>query len=285
MKSGILKLVSLTLLAAYSVRVNAQENLNYGSNNGKYLAVYGTKIYYEEYGKGTPLLLCNGGLSTISGFSSIVPELSKHFRVIVADPPGEGRSEQADSLSFELLEAYASKMIDLLNLDSLYVYGYSLGGSTALRLAADRPDKVKMTVVHSGAAAYDGLGPGFGGDKLVPEVLEANSRFWLDEHLSKSPQKEKWKKYIKDFNKIWSNRNFVPVEKLQKIKNPVLIIQGDRDIIKPEHALQLYRTINGSQLCILPNTTHFVLWEDPDLIKKPIIDFLLKKGPVMRVGM
>jgi pimeloyl-ACP methyl ester carboxylesterase len=285
MKNKIFNLITLSLLTAYCVRVDAQAGINYGSNNGKYLSVFGTSIYYEEYGSGTPLLLCNGGLSTISGFYNIIPELSKHFRVIVADPPGEGRSEQTDSLSFDLLEAYASKMIDLLHLDSLYVYGYSLGGSTALRLAADRPEKVKMTVVHSGAVSYDGLGPGFGGDKLTPEMMEASPKFWLDEHLSKSPQKDKWKKYIRDFNKIWLTRNFVSSEKLQKIRNPVLIIQGDHDIIKPEHGLQLLRAIAGSQLCILPGTTHFVLWEDPDLIKKPIIDFFLKKGPVMRVGM
>jgi pimeloyl-ACP methyl ester carboxylesterase len=285
MKSNIFKLIALILLTANSVRSAAQAGVNYGSNNGKYLSIFGTSIYYEEYGKGTALLLCNGGLSTISGFSNIIPELSKHFRVIVADPPGEGRSEQADTLSFDLLEAYASKMIDLLHLDSLYVYGYSLGGTTALRLAADRPDKVKMTVVHSGAAGYDGLGPGFGGDKVLPEMMEASPKFWLDEHLSKSPQKDKWKKYIQDFNKIWLNRNFVTAEKLQKIKSPVLIIQGDHDIIKPAHALQLFNAIAGSQLCILPNTTHFVLWEDPDLVKKPIIDFLMKKEPVMRIGM
>jgi pimeloyl-ACP methyl ester carboxylesterase len=141
-----------------------------------------------------------------------------------------------------------------------------------------------MTVVHSGAACYDGLGSGFGGDKVLPEMVEASPKFWLDEHLSKSPQKDKWKKYIQDFNKIWLNRNFVTSEKLQKIKSPVLIIQGDHDIIKPAHALQLFSTIYGSQLCILPNTTHFVLWEDPDVVKKPIIDFLQKKGPLMRVG-
>jgi pimeloyl-ACP methyl ester carboxylesterase len=285
MKSRIHKFIILTFLTAYCVHVNAQTGINYGSNNGKYLSIYGKSIYYEEYGKGIALLLCNGGLSTITSFNNIIPELSKHFRVIVADPPGEGRSEQADSLSFEILEAYASKMIDLLNVDSLYVYGYSLGGSTALRLAADRPDKVKMTVIHSGAANYDGLGPGFGGDKVKAQMMEANPKFWLDEHLSKSPQKDKWKKYIEDFNKIWLNRDFVSVTKLEQIRNPVLIIQGDHDIIKPEHALQLFRTIKGSQLCILPGTTHFVLWEDPDLIKKPIIDFLLKKGPVMRIGM
>lgn len=135
----------------------AQETIDYGSNDGKYLSVDGTKIYYEEYGSGTPLLLLNGGLSTISIFSKVIPDLSKHFRVIVWDAPGEGRSEQADSLSHKIMASYASKMIDLLNLDSVYVYGFSLGGCTALQLAADRPDKVKMTVVIPAPMIIAGL--------------------------------------------------------------------------------------------------------------------------------
>jgi pimeloyl-ACP methyl ester carboxylesterase len=285
MKRKIINILILVLVAISYGQAKAQAVINYGSNNGKYLIIYGTKIYYEEYGTGTPLLLCNGGLMTISGFSSVIPELSKYFRVIVTDAPGEGRSEQADSLSFELLEAYASKMIDLLKLDSVYVYGYSVGGVTAMRLAADRPDKVKMTVVHSAPYNYDGFGPGFGGDKVTPEMMQANPKFWLDEHLGKSPQKDKWKKYLQDFSKLWVKHDFVPVDKLKQIKNPVLYVQGDQDMIKPEHGIQIYRLIKGSQLCILPNTTHFVLWENPDLIKKPILDFLLKKGPLMRLGM
>jgi pimeloyl-ACP methyl ester carboxylesterase len=266
-------------------RANAQQAINYGSNNGKYLLVHGTKIYYEEYGSGTPLLLLNGGLSTISIFSNVIPELSKHFRVIVADAPGEGRSEQADSLSYKILASYTSKMIDLLKLDSVYVYGFSLGGAIALQLAADRPDKVKMTIVHSAIYNYDGFGPGFGGDKVTPEMMEAHPQFWLNDHLKKSPQKEKWKKFLQDFTKMMSAREVISEERLKQIKHPVLVVQGDQDLIRPEHALQMHGLIKGSQLCIMPATSHFVLFENPDLINKAVMDFLLKKGPVMKMRM
>ena len=81
------------------------------------------QIYYEEYGKGTPLILLQGGMGSIEDFALCIPELSKHFRVIAPDTPGQGRSELADSMSYELMAAYISKLIDILKLDSAYVMG------------------------------------------------------------------------------------------------------------------------------------------------------------------
>ena len=285
MKIKKFKMPVYLMLFFCSFQANAQKTIEYGSNNGKYLSIYGAKIYYEEYGSGIPLLLLHGGLTSIYSLSNIIPELSKNFRVIVTDAPGEGRSEEPDSLNYKLFATYASKLIDLLKLDSVYVYGFSLGGNTALQLAADRPDKVKMTVVHSAVYNYSGFGPGFGGDKVTPEMMEAHPQFWLDDHLKKSPQKEKWKQHVNAIAKMMATRDIIAEDRLKQIKNKVLIVQGDQDLIKPEHALQMYNLIKGSQLCILPATTHFVLFENPELIKKAVLDFLLKKEPKMRIGM
>ena len=278
MKNKMLKTASLILLVFISMLSIGQ--INYGSNNGKYLLVNGKKIYYEEYGTGIPLILLHGGISNMSSFGTVIPELSKEFRVIAIDVPGEGRSEMLDSISFQILASHVSNMIDILKLDSVYVYGYSVGGIIALHLTADRPDKVKMAVISSANYNYDGFDSTFGGDKLGPEFMEAYPKFWLEEHESKALQKGKWKKYIQDFNKLWSPREFVPEAKLKQIVNPVLIVLGDRDMIKPEHGLKMYNLIKGSQLAILPNTTHFVLWERPYLISRTVLDFLLKVKPV-----
>ena len=71
--------VLFILLANLSV---GQKQIKYGSNNGKYVSVFNTKIYYEEYGKGIPLILLEGGMGSIADFSLCIPELSKKFRVI-----------------------------------------------------------------------------------------------------------------------------------------------------------------------------------------------------------
>jgi pimeloyl-ACP methyl ester carboxylesterase len=121
----------------------AQEKINYGSNNGKYVSIFNTKIYYEEYGQGTPLILLEGGMGSIADFSLCIPDLSKKFKIIAPDMPGQGRSQLADSMSYQLLADYISKFVDALKLDSAYIMGWSDGGNTGLILAHDRPDKIK----------------------------------------------------------------------------------------------------------------------------------------------
>jgi pimeloyl-ACP methyl ester carboxylesterase len=142
-----------------------------------------------------------------------------------------------------------------------------------------------MTVVHSAAYNYDGFGPGFGGDKSTPEMVEAHPQFWLDDHMKKSPQKEQWKKFVRDHARMMSVKEIVPENKLKQIRNSVLVVQGDEDLIRVGHAVEMHTLIKGSQLCILPATTHFVLFENPELIQKAVLDFLLKRGPVMRMKM
>jgi len=257
----------------------SQNKIVYGSNHGKYQLVNGIKLYYEEYGNGTPLLLIHGGLSSINSVSVLIPELAKRFRVIAVDCPGQGRSEQADSLSYQLMADHFSKMIDLLRLDSLYVVGYSDGGNVALLLAADRSDKVKKSVAFAAAANTSGYLPEAvaGLSQLNPEAVETYFKWWLEPHLQLTPQKDKWKKFINDFRKMCATPVIVSGDKLKKIKTPVLIIQGDNDIVRPEHSVQLHQAIQKSQLCIVPAASHFILYEKPELFNLIVAEFLTKE--------
>jgi hypothetical protein len=117
--------------------------INYGSNNGSYITIKNVKIYYEEYGQGIPLILLHGGFGSISHFKNVIEPLSKKYRVIAMDSPGQGRSEQIDSMSYQIYANYYAEFIDNLKLDSVYVLGWSDGGNSAFILAYDRPDKVK----------------------------------------------------------------------------------------------------------------------------------------------
>jgi pimeloyl-ACP methyl ester carboxylesterase len=274
----IVNIVAAVIIFSAS-KILAQNQIPYGSNNGKYLKVNNARIYYEEYGKGTPLLLIHGGLSSIKDVGMLIPELSKKFRVIAADCPGYGRSEQADSLSYQLMADYFSRMIDLLKLDSVYILGYSDGGNVALLMAADRPDKVKKVAAFAAAANTSGYYPEAtaGLSQLNPEAIETYFKWWLEPHLELTPQKDKWKKFINDFAKMCAAPVIIPDHKLKKIGARVLIIQGDNDIVKPEHALQVHQTIRGSQLCIVPAASHFIIHERPELFNLIVTEFLTKE--------
>lgn len=276
MKKQLITLLLLLMLCMDSI---SQTATPYGSNKGKYQDLNGVKLYYEEYGKGTPLLLIHGGLSSIEDMAAVIPAFSKNFRVIAVDCPGQGRSEQAESLSYQLMADYFSMFIDRLELDSTYVFGYSDGGNVALLLAADRPDKVKKVAAYAAASetsgyysyATEGL------DQLTPEIIETNFQWWLKPHLDKTPQKDKWEKFVNDFSRMCATPVIVPQEKLESIQTKVLIIQGDKDIVKPEHSVTLHQAIKGSQLCIIPAASHFVLYEKPELLIQIATEFFTKE--------
>lgn len=269
--------IVLLFIVVYSWKSYGQE-INYGSNHGKYITLSNTNIYYEEYGSGMPLILFHGGFGSIHDFQQVIPELAKHFRVIALDSPGHGRSEQADTLSFDLMTDYFSNMIDQFNLDSVYIIGYSDGGITGLLLAAKRPDKVKKIIASGVNSRMDGINSEvLGYLKLInPTFIETYQKEWLADYKSKSPEKDKWEKYITDMTRMYSENVLIPEQTLSSINAEVLFVFGDRDVIKLEHGIELYRTIDGSRFCVLPNTPHEVFSENPELISKIGIEFLTK---------
>lgn len=251
-----------------------KESFKYGSNKGKYLVINGTKIYYEEYGKGVPLLLLHQGLGSIENLAGIIPELSKHFRVIAPDAPGHGRSEHADSLSGELLADYNSQLIDQLKLDSVYVMGWSTGGNTSLLLAANRPDKIKKVVSGASNSKASGLKQE-ARDMLKEYTIEAvkEDKDWLENYQRLNPEPEKWMKFWKDNQRAWEREIKIPADKIARIKVPVLLIRGDRDMIKLDHTISLFEALQDGQLCIYPNVGHEMPDEKADALCKIAVDF------------
>jgi pimeloyl-ACP methyl ester carboxylesterase len=254
----------------------------YGSNNGIQITINEKKIYYEEYGQGAPLLLLSGGgiNRSIRDFGKCIPDLSKHYRVILPDTPGQGRSEQTDSLSYELLTDFMSQLIDSLKIDSAYVMGLSDGGIVSLLLANKRADKVKKVIAVGANNGIRGfvMPDGFPLDSVKPPALE----YWasmnkknIEWYNTLSPKKD-WRRMVNNMNHYVYQKEYFPTSVYDGINIPVMIVLGDRDDISIEHGLEMHRLIKNSQYCVLPNTTHEVFAERPDLITKIAIDFFEK---------
>ena len=270
----------LILLFTLTLSLSGIAQIKYGSNNGKYLTIRGTKLYYEEYGKGTPLLLLHGGLGSITDFKKCLPNLSKKYKVIAFDSPGLGRSDFADSImTYKLMADYYSKAIDLLKLDSTYVVGWSDGGNVALLLAKMRPDKIKKIAVSGATYKLEGT---------TKASLEEINKFsdtiwvskelkpWIKQYKEKSPTGN-WQRYITEAKRMWFEEIYFQKSILLDINIPTLLGYGDRDMYTPELGLELYKAIKKSQFCILPNTSHDVFWEKPELISQIAMDFFSTK--------
>ena len=257
----------------------ATDKIEYGSNDGKVLSVFNKKIYYEEYGQGIPLILLSGGglERSIKDFENCIPGLAKHHRVIAPDTPGQGRSEQADTLTYGILLEFTSRLIDSLKIDSAYVMGWSDGGIIGILLAEKRPDKIrKVIAVGANNGIRRAISPGIPLDSVYPMTLdyfERANKELIERYTNMLPKKD-WKKYMNDANAmVYQKESYFSDSIYGRINIPVMIVLGDRDDIIIEHGLEMHRLIKGSQFCILPNTTHEVFFEKPDLINKIAIDF------------
>ena len=71
---------------------------------------------------------------------------------------------------------------------------------------------------------------------------------------------------------MWAAEPSFTSEELQRIEAPMLLIIGDRDIVTPEHAVEMFRTIPGAQLCVVPNAAHGAL------PKERVLTFLLEQA-------
>lgn len=258
------------------------DQIEFGSNNGSIININGKKIYYEAYGQGTPLLLLSGGgiNRSIRDFEKCIPGLSKHYRVIAPDTPGQGRSEQTDSLSYNLLTDFVSQLIDSLKIDSGYVVGWSDGAIVGLLLADRRADKIKKAIAVGANNGISGfvLPEGFPLDSVKIPAMEywaASNKKDIEWYNTLTPKKD-WRKMFNNMNRMVYEKEYFPASVYDRINIPVMLVLGDRDDISIEHGLDMHRQIKNSQYCVLPNTSHEVFTERPDLITQLAIEFFSK---------
>ena len=187
-------------------------------------------------------------------FALCIPELSKHFRVIAPDSPGQGRSELADSMSYELMAAYISKLVDILKLDSAYVIGWSDGGNTGLILGSNRPDKVKMVLASGANYKLSGY-PSILNDTSdwekelrSPEFEIKNKEGIKVIHKLLGPYRKRRRKMLTDLNKMWRKEIYFSPTVLERLKIPVMIVLGDRDAVTLEHSIEMHRLIKGESI-------------------------------------
>src|SRR5436309_223873 len=111
-----------------------------------------SEIFVSESGAGAPLVLLHGGgpgATGLSNYSRNIEPLAEHYRVIVPDLPGYGRSsKRVDGRDpFGFLAASVRGLLDALEIDRAHLVGNSYGGAAALRLALDSPERVDRLVL------------------------------------------------------------------------------------------------------------------------------------------
>lgn len=265
-----LKSILLVAIIFMLTEVKGQEPV---SMNGKFATINGLKIYYEESGKGAPILLLHHFHGTTSQWKAYVPELAKKYRVIAVDLPGHGRSDYMDTTNVYLHKKaaeYILGLVDLLKLDSMNIMGASSGGFITLYIATLRPNLVKRLIVVGGQIYYS---------RQTREIISNCCKNPPDEYLLSRHGKQKsllLQKQFYNFRQLYGDPSFTP-DVLSTINGKALIIHGDNDRIAPvSNAFEMYKNIPNSHLWIVPHGGHIPPSDNKNEIEftRRIMEFL-----------
>jgi len=244
-----------------------------------YAPVNGLRLYYEVHGRpskdGVPLVLLHGGGSTIeTSFGKLLPLVSKTRQVIAFEQQGHGHTADVDRpFSFEQSAEDAVALLRYLHVAKADFFGYSNGGHIAVEIALRHPEVVRSLVLESIMVSREGADPqfwqGFEAARLEDMPAELKKAY-----QATSPHPEQLPSFFaKSVQRMREFKGWTPAQ-LQTIRAPALLLLGDRDIVRVDHAAQMQRLLPDARLAVLPATDHLAMTERAGYVAEMVADFL-----------
>ena len=245
-----------------------------------YAPVNGLRIYFEIHGIANParppLVLLHGGGDTIkTSFGHILPELARDRQIIAFEQQGYGHTADiADRpFSFEQSADDTAALLDYLHIGKADLFGFSNGGTIALQVAIRHPKVVHKLVLASALSKREGAYPWLW-EAMAKAKLENMPKELQQEYLKVAPHPENLRMFhdkaaqrVRDFKDI-------PADAICGITAPALVIVGDADVIRPEHAVEMFRALPHAQLAVLPGTDHMKVTTRTEWLVPTISAFL-----------
>jgi pimeloyl-ACP methyl ester carboxylesterase len=214
-------------------------------------------MYYEVHGQGAPLVLLHGFTDSSLSWQPFIGEFAKHFKIIVPDLRGHGRTldpMNQFTLAQVALDLFA--LLDQLHIERFKAIGDSAGGCSLQYMATQQPARLDAIILE-GCASY------------FPEPTRAALLADIDvalhplrhHHVHGISQIQA---LVNQLPKIVDSYNAQPPE-LSKITAKTLVVWGDRDEdASVEMAVEMYKSIANAYLWIIPNAGHSFVFADPD---------------------
>jgi len=236
-------------------------------------------IYYEIHGDGEPLLMIQGYGQYSAHWTTLIPPLSKEYRVIIFDNRGTGQSDKPEILyTMKMMAADASGLLDAVGIDQANIFGVSMGGMISQEFAINYPDKVinlilgctqcggKLSVLPTQEALEFLFSPEVAKLPVEERARQTAPWLWTREFMEKHP--EAVDAYVAITAKYptpphgFSGQSHGIVghdtcDRLPQIKAPTLVIVGDADrLIPPENSRILASRIPNAEMVIVKNAGH-----------------------------
>ncbi|GAB3416335.1 alpha/beta fold hydrolase [Flindersiella endophytica] len=263
-----------------------------------HLPVNGLSLYYEAYGEQskTPLLLIPGGFMATDSTTAWVSAFAGERAVIVFDQQGHGRTpDTSRGMSYEQFADDAAALLRALNVERADVMGYSQGGGVALQLAIRHPNLVGKLVSLSATYRQDGWYPSVlkGIEGLSAATFAGTS---VEEAFRKhTPDAAAFEAYIQKMKVLNIEDQQISDAELRSITAKTMVVVGDADGVRPEHALAMFKLRGGgdeeaaatgllqnapaARLVILPATSHIGAWGQSEVLAPLVSAFLDDASP------
>ncbi len=256
----------------------------------------GARIYWDEQGKGEPVLLIMG-----LGYPSYLwhrtrPALKERYRTVALDNRGSGQSDAPDGpYSIALMASDAAAALDAAGVRSAHVFGLSMGGMIAQEFALQYPARVRSLIL--GCTAPGGPNA-VRAEKNVTEILMARNMSPEDAARAMRPYiydpatpldrieedmaiRRKWfprpEAYMAQLQGIFAWEAY---SRLDRIAAPTLVIHGQSDQLVPAGNGELIASrVPGAKLVMLPHASHIFTTDQPEASQRAIMDFLGRQAP------
>ncbi|RNA62687.1 alpha/beta hydrolase [Chryseobacterium nematophagum] len=234
----------------------------------------GIQMYYEIYGSGKPLVLIHGGGSSfLFDFKEVIERLEDQFQLIGIDLQNHGRSEHRDiPETFEQDAHDVIAVLKELDIHKASFWGFSNGGNTVMQITHLYPDVVDKLIVASSFFKRTGMIDGFF-ESMQDATLESMPEALKINFLNLNPDFSMLENLFDKDSKRMQTFEDWDESILKSIKSPTLFIAGDKDVMKPEHVVEMWRLVEDSHLLIVPATHGSYMMSDLDgTIDEDLID-------------
>ena len=267
-----------------------------------WIDVTGGRLYLEQAGEGSPLLLIHGWTLDHRMFEPQVSSFSKRFRVIRFDRRGFGRSEANPDLGLELDDL--DRIADALSLDTLHLLGMSQGGRLALRYAVTRPQRLRSLVLQG--AVVDGVAVDGPAHESIPfqeyaDLVRAGKidemrRRWLRHPVlalgsGHDNEQRLMNEILDDYTGAdllgsTPDRLATPLDVLGKLaafRAPTLVLTGAMETVRLKAcAKKLLEVIPDCREVMLEHSGHMSNLTEPELYNEQVIRFCAGVDEAMR---
>jgi pimeloyl-ACP methyl ester carboxylesterase len=242
--------------------------------SGHYARVQGIRLYYEIHGRGAPLLLLHGGGGSGQSFSHQIPAFERQFRVIVPDLRAQGRtSDGPGPLTYRAMADDMIALLDRLGVKRADVVGWSDGAIVGLDLAIRHPERVDHLVSFGANFTPDGYT-----QPALDWISTANAESFgpdaKQDYRRLAPDPDHYEIAMHKILAMWRTQPNYSLADLRAIKARALIAAGEHDMVRDDHTRALAAAIPGARLWIVPGAGHGVIFEEPELVNRTVIDFL-----------